>query len=182
MLLSDKHIQKPRDCKDARLKVQQKDQGFVYNLWQLFQTRGVVGAVSYLITQFDKTTGKTFCSYAFFTYTLPYFTELNNLWYIRVDGKFVKVLPPHIGESLTPLALAYFITGAGWYCKSTGRISLSTDSFSPAEVKQLRSILLEKLNIESTRISNGKGKEQYFIDIPKRELPKVKSLVKAHIP
>jgi len=138
--------------------------------------------VPYLITQFDKTTGKTFCSYAFFTYTLPYFTELNNLWYILVDGKFVKVLPPHIGESLTPLALAYLITGAGWYCKSTGRISLSTDSFSPAEVKQLRSILLEKFSIESTRISNGKGKEQYFIYIPKRELPKLQHLVKPFIP
>lgn len=38
-------------------------------------------------------------------------------------------------------------------------------------------MLLEKYNIESTRVSNGKGKEQYIIRIPKREVTKVKILV-----
>jgi len=45
-----------------------------------------------------------------------------------------------------------------------------TDSFSPNEVDRLRSILLTKLNIESTRVANNKAKEQYAIPIPKREV------------
>jgi len=52
-----------------------------------------------------------------------------------------------------------------------------TDSFTPEEVDKLRRVLIEKYNIESTLVSNGKGKEQSIIRIPKREVTKVKILV-----
>jgi hypothetical protein len=41
-----------------------------------------------------------------------------------------------------------------------GGIRISTDSFTPTEVDLLRSVLLEKLNIESTRNVANKGKEK----------------------
>jgi hypothetical protein len=61
--------------------------------------------------------------------------------------------------------------------------SIDTNSFTAGEVDLLRSILLKKLNIESTRNSAGKkGNEQYIIRNPKREVPKIKELVHPHIP
>jgi hypothetical protein len=44
----------------------------------------------------------------------------------------------------------------GWWC---------SDSFTPDEVELLRSVLLKKFGIESTRISNGMGKNQDRIRI-----------------
>lgn len=61
----------------------------------------------------------------------------------------MKTLPSDIGELLTPRALAYWLSGS--YCKSTGRMNHFNGSFSPGEDDLLRSILLEKYNIESTR-------------------------------
>ncbi len=46
----------------------------------------------------------------------------------------------------------------------------------------MRSILLTKFNIESARYNTGKGKEQYTIRIPKRDVPKLQELVKPYIP
>jgi hypothetical protein len=60
--------------------------------------------------------------------------------------------------------------------------NISTDSLTLSEVDLLRSLLLDKLNIESTRNANGKGQDQYIIRIPKREVPKVQELVEPFMP
>ncbi|CAJ0855566.1 13006_t:CDS:2 [Entrophospora sp. SA101] len=65
----------------------------------------------------------------------------------------------------------------------TGSIEISTHSYTGSEVERLRAALLKNFNIESTRVSGGvKGKDQYRIRIPKREVAKVKDLVAAHLP
>jgi hypothetical protein len=42
-------------------------------------------------------------------------------------------------------------------------IVISTESFTPAEVDTLRSVLLDRYGIESTRCAQNKAKEQYII-------------------
>ena len=66
--------------------------------------------------------------------------------------------------------------------KTKGSIHIYTNSFTPAEVDQLRATLLNKFNIESTRCLYNKNKEQSIIRIPKREVIKVQHIVKPHIP
>jgi hypothetical protein len=58
--------------------------------------------------------------------------------------------------------------------RRTGAYVVSTDSFTAQEVALLRSVLLNNFTIESTQVDNGKGKDQYSIYIPKREVPKLK--------
>ena len=53
---------------------------------------------------------------------------------------------------------------------------------TPSEVNQIRSILLVKYDIHSTRIANGKGKGQYRYRIPQVGVPKLQALVAHHIP
>jgi hypothetical protein len=64
---------------------------------------------------------------------------------------------------LTPRALAYWLSGDGCFEKSKGLIRISTDSFTTGELYLLRAVLLDNLNIETTRVSNGQGKNQYII-------------------
>ena len=139
-----------------------KDKAFVYHLYDQFNALGFVGSAPYESTILDHRSGKRTTSFQFGTFSLPCFVELNNRWYRNVDGKNVKILPSDIGELLTPRALAYWLSGDGSYCKSSGRIQISTDSFSPGEVDLLRSILLEKYHIESTRNVANRAKEQFL--------------------
>jgi hypothetical protein len=177
------------------LQIKQKDKAFVQLLWDLFNEIGIVGAEPQLISAFLKETcravplsgpapGQTYSAYGFKTLTLPYFTELHSIWYVKkVDGKNFKVIPSNIDETLTPRALAYWLTSDGSYDKWEHCIRIYTNSFTPAEVDQLRAALLNNLNIESTRVSAGqKGKEQSIIRKPKREVGKVQGLVKPYIP
>ena len=77
----------------------------------------------------------------------------------------------NIAELLTPRAFAFWLASDSHYHKRDCCIQISTDSFTLSEVDLLRSLLLDKLNIESTRNANGRGKDQYIIRIPKREVP-----------
>jgi len=56
--------------------------------------------------------------------------------------------------------------GCGSFNKTQGMIERYTDSFTPAEVYTLRSVLLDRYGIESTRCAHVK--DQYRIRIPKR--------------
>lgn len=70
---------------EARLQIKQKDQAFVQLLWHLFNEIGIVGAEPQLISAFLKETGQTYSAYGFKTLTLPYFTELHSIWYVKTS-------------------------------------------------------------------------------------------------
>jgi len=98
------------------------------------------------------------------TFTHPFFTEQFKLWYIKKEGRNIKVIPANIGDLLTPIALAYWLAGEAHYHQRDGVITIATNSFTAVEVDQLRATLLKNLNIESSRNSAGvKDKDQYII-------------------
>ncbi len=70
---------------------------------------------------------------------MPFFTEQ---WYRNEDGKKIQVIPANISNLLTPIAMAYWLSGDCHYNKTQGAIEIYTDSFTTAEVDRLRSILL----------------------------------------
>jgi len=165
MMLSDGSLR--IHGKDAYLQIGQKDKEFVYHLSNLFAKIGIVGAPPIECKSIIKPSGNLRISYLLTTFTMPYLTELHSECYRKVEGKNVKVIPSNIDSLLTPIALAYWLSGDGSYCQTTGRITIATNSFSPDEVELLRKILLDKFNLESTRISGGiKGKDQYKIRTP----------------
>jgi hypothetical protein len=129
-----------------------------------------------------KPSGNLSIAYRFATITLAFFTELQSRWYKKVNNKNIKTIPDNVEEELTPIALAYWLPGDGYYHQTQGSIVIATNSFTPDEIDLLRSILLKKFHIDSTRIAANKSKGQYMIRIPKREVPKVQELVKPHIP
>jgi hypothetical protein len=75
---------------------------------------------------------------------------VRQIWYTKVNGKNVKVIPDNIYSLLTPRALAYWISGDGSFEKSGSVTILCTDSFTAGEVDLLRTILLNKFHIDST--------------------------------
>jgi len=150
-------------------------------LWKLWKCRSCRRETSGNST-FLKKSGKTYLAWEFCSRSLPFFTQLHSKWYNRVEGKNIQVLPSDIGDLLTPRALAYWLSGDGNYSKRDHAVLICQNSFSPTEVDLLRAVLLDKLNIESTRVVHNKGKKQFVIRIPKGEVHKVQQLVKPFMP
>jgi LAGLIDADG DNA endonuclease family len=137
----------------ALLSIQQTDEALVNVLWSICNEDKLVNKKVQCLYRFNKLTGKKKkVVYYFQTLTFPYFTSLFNEWYIldKVNNARKKILPANLEVYLTPMAIAYWTMGDGTFDKGRGqRIILCTDSFSLNEVNRLRSILLEKYNINS---------------------------------
>lgn len=108
------------------------------------------------------------------------FSELHSYWYENVDGIFVKILPKNIEELLTPISLAHWIMGDGYY--SNGNVVLCTDNFSKKEVLLLIDILTNKFSIRTgIKRRVNKSNVVYRINISKTSLSRLKKLVLPYI-
>lgn len=73
-------------------------------------------------------TGKEPTQFWFSTKRLPAISNLHQLWYKVIDGKYIKNLPLNIEELLTPVALAHLIMGDGYF--SDDCLKICTDNFT----------------------------------------------------
>jgi hypothetical protein len=119
--------------------------------------------------------------YWFSTKRLPAITNLYQLWYKQIDGKFIKVLPFNIEELLTPIALAHWIMGDGYF--TNGTLKLCTDNFTKDEVLRLIKVLHIKYDIKATinQRTNPGGAIKWRIRISKLSMDKLILLVRPYI-
>ena len=82
-----------------------------------------------------KKTNKLITQYWFSTKRLSFFTKLHKIWYKEENGKFIKIVPKNIKKLLTPIGLAHWIMGDGYW--SSGTTYLCTDNFNNEEVQLL---------------------------------------------
>jgi hypothetical protein len=70
--------------------------------------------------------------YWFGTRSLLALTNLNPAWYTHVEGKWVKVVPFNIAHLLTPMGLAHWIQGDGFWDRTPGSADCN-DTFTEQE-------------------------------------------------
>jgi LAGLIDADG DNA endonuclease family len=128
MLLSDATLRMNGNM--ALLGIQQTHFELTNGLWKLCRDLNLVSKEILII---NRNNWKTI--YSFQTFTLPFFTELFNIWYTILDDKTIKVLPNNIWEYFSPLTLAYFIMGDGSWDSHGSRINLHTNNFTKNEVE-----------------------------------------------
>ena len=124
-----------------------------------------------------KTTGKEATQYWFSTKRLASITQLYDTWYKQVEGKHKKILPLNIEELLTPLALAHWIMGDGYFAQAS--VKICTDNFTKKEVLILTKVLAGKFAIKATinKRSNASGNVVWRISISRLSMEKLKILV-----
>lgn len=127
------------------------------------------------------TTGKEATQYWFSTKRLASLTLLYNTWYKEVEGKHIKIFPLKIEELLTPLALAHWIMGDGYF--ANGSVKICTDNFSKEEVLTLTKVLGDKFGIKATinKRSNASGNVVWRISISRLSMEKLKILVDPYL-
>lgn len=117
---------------------------------------------------------KLYHALAFFTRSLPCFTELHSMFY----STGVKVIPKNIYELLTPVALAHMIMGDG--TGSWGRgVILCTDSFTISDTIILMNVLMIRYGLNCTL--HRQRENQYRIYIRKNSMEKLVTIVKKHM-
>lgn len=84
--------------------------------------------------------------YWFSTKRIWLISDLHKSWYKLIEGKYIKVIPENIEHLLTPLAIAHWIMGDGYF---SGSVLICTDNFTRAEVLCLIDILLRKFKLKA---------------------------------
>nr|QWC53677.1 LAGLIDADG homing endonuclease [Rhizoctonia solani] len=178
-LLGDLFIQKDKlhPNRNSRLRFSQSiaHKDYIYHLFELFKS--YCGSGPTIINQLpDKRTGNVSTAIFFVTYSLPCFNFLHEMFY--PEGK--KIVPLNVQSLLTPTSLGYWICDDGSLCKTSGRLTICTDSFTLDEVNLLANTLNEKWNLECyiNKTSNG----GFRIIIPKRSLPILQNLLNPIMP
>lgn len=93
-------------------------------------------------------TNKDYTFYYFITRSLPFFTELEALFYQKLDSRRIKVVPANIMELLTPVSLAYWFMDDG---NALGKgFQLNTNAFAKADLELLVNVLTNKFGLNCT--------------------------------
>lgn len=136
--------------------------------------------------------------YWFSSKNMPYITKLHSQWYKlneninkaesdNVRKKYIKKLPDNIEELITPISLAHWLMGDGYFKNYEKTIFFCTDNFTKDEVLTLINILNDKFNIKSSLSKrsyldkNNNTIINYRIRISKKDVNKLINLIKPYI-
>ncbi len=128
----------------ARFRVHhaESQREFLFWKYQHFQnlTRGAPWRTEWL----DRRNGRIYESWFFHTVTSPVFEPFHKRFY----REETKVVPEHIGNDLTPRALAVWIMDDG--CRAGNDIILNTQSFTLEEQQMLLGAMQRRYNVNGT--------------------------------
>lgn len=128
-----------------------------------------------------ESTGKEATQYWFSSLTLPALGQIYNIWYKEINGKSIKILPDSIESILTPVGLAHWIQGDGYW--SEGTVLLCTDNLTEEETKKLINILESKFGLKAglKKRIKGNGEICYRIRFHLSSIINLRNLVSPYI-
>ena len=166
-LLGDGHLRfnkkgidgKPKPNTNAQLAMTLKSKEYVDYLWQ--EVYKPICTNNSPHPWPNPKTGKPVTQYHFASKALISLSQIHSQWYIWSEtlNKFIKIVPSNIGELLTPLGLAHWIMGDGYWDNHSKTVVICTDNFTLAEVELLIIVLKTKFNLTATvqrRIKSNK--------------------------
>lgn len=156
-LLGDSHLEKRKEGKGTRLKLEQCGKNVEYIMWfhKYLAERGYCRKDKPKLKRRVRK-GGVFYHYQINSYTFESLNWLYELLYREEKGIMRKVVLKGIEKYLTPLALAVWFQGDGSSIKDTVRIA--TNNFKEEEIKYLCEILKGKYGIKASVVKGGKGK------------------------
>ena len=175
LMLGDLHAQKRTPNSNVRLLFEQGlvHEQYLMHLFELFKSY-CLAAPKMANRLPDKRTGNIYTRITFRTFALPCFNEIYNLFYL--EG--VKTIPSNIGELLTGLSLAYWLSDDGTFVKGRDIVIISTESYSESDVDLLITVLSNKFGLKCRKDKHANG---FRIVIVKSSLNKLQELVRSHL-
>ena len=97
--------------------------------YKFLALRGYCSDVAPKLNKRIKKENKVQYHYRVNSFTFTSFNWLHEMFYIKVDNKFVKIIPNNMFDWLTPLSLAIWFLDDGSKCNNSVRIA--TNCFTP---------------------------------------------------
>lgn len=185
-LLGDGFAEKRGGSTRILLKQSVEKVQYITFLHQLLRKGGLCGQETPRLSKVVGKLGKQYFSARFATYSFASLNFIHEAFYVP-GGKmrFVKRVPPSIGNLLTERGLAHWIMDDGSPYKSgqkTGGLRLSAESFSFQDVAILQEALFDNFSIESNlhRHKMQSGTYKPVIYIPKSQRPRLKEMCREY--
>ena len=181
-LLGDGHISKPSKTGSSRIQFTFSVQNLPYlNYLKSNIYKSICGLTDPIPYPNPKTTGKEATQYWFGSLTLPSLGNLHSIWYNNVEGKYIKILPDSIESILTPIGIAHWIQGDGYWSEKT--VLLCTDNFTEEETKRLINLLENKFGLKAgiKKRIKGNGEICYRIRFHLSSINNLRNLVSPYI-
>ena len=157
-LLGDGHLRfnkkgedgKPKSNTNAQLAMTLKSKAYVDYLWQEVYKTICNNTPPHAWP--NPKTGKPVTQYHFASKALASLSEIHSQWYTWSEtlNKIIKIVPLHIEDLLTPIGLAHWIMGDGYWDKTSKTIVICTDNFTLSEVELLIAVLKSKFHLTAT--------------------------------
>lgn len=179
LLLSDGSIRNPnsnrRTTGNKRLECTFKKDHLDFIKWLKFDILGSL-STSTRPTLYPKNNPT---QYWFCTKNHQFFNILYDQWYFEKDQKKVKILPNDIEKDLSPVSLAFWIMGDGYWEKNSKTIFLCTENFSIKEIIFLISILQKNFGLYST-LKKRKHRFRIRLSRKKENINRLRKLVRPY--
>jgi len=169
LILSDGWMQKTGHW-NPRFGIKQSIKNFPY-IWYLYNELAYLCSGD-MYNGKSKLRGKIFYNLSFQSRQLACLIEIYNLFYHKIDGKWVKTIKYDLLFYIDYIVLANWIQGDG--NKHRKALVINTQSFNLKEVILLINILIIKFDIKP-RLQNDRGK--YRIYINRKDLNKIKDQI-----
>ena len=154
-LLGDGHLRfnkkgvdgKPKPNTNAQLAMTVKSKEYVEYLWKKVYKPICSNTPPHPWP--NPKTGKPVTQYHFASRALASLSEIHFQWYNWSNGlnKFIKIVPLNIAELLTPIGLAHWLMGDGYWDNTSKTVCICTDNFTLSEVELLIKVLETKFNL-----------------------------------
>ena len=179
-LLGDGHLEKRKQGVGTRLKFEQSSDNVEYLMWfhSYLSQRGYCNTNKPKLKKRIRKNGKIFYHYSLNSFTFSSFNWIHDMFYKKIEGKYIKIIPLNIEEYLSPITLALWFMDDGSKLRKGAKIA--TNCFTKTELENLCIILKNKFNITVTVHSGGKNKG-YTLYISTSSMPTFSKIIKPYM-
>ena len=157
-LLGDGHLEKRAQGLGTRIKFEQSSDNVEYLMWfhNYLSERGYCNTNKPKLKERIRKNGTVYYHYSINSFTFSSLNWMHDMFYRKIENKYIKIIPDNIEQFLTPISLAI------WYMDDGSKLGkgakIATNCFTKIELLNLCQILKNKFNITVTVHSGGINK------------------------
>ncbi len=157
-LLGDGHLEKRKQGVGTRIKFEQSSNNVEYLMWfhSYLSYRGYCNTNKPKLKKRIRKNGTVYYHYSINSFTFSSLNWMHDMFYKKIEGKYIKIIPDNIEQYLTPISLALWFMDDG--SKLGKGAKIATNCFTKIELLKLCQILKTKFNLTVTVHSGGINK------------------------
>ena len=157
-VLGDSHLERRKNGMGTRIIFEQCNKNIEYIMWfhKFFSEKGYCTTNTPKLKTIIKNNNKVFYHYRMSSYTFTSFNWIHDIFYKKVDNKYIKIVPLNLEIYLTPIALAIWFMDGG--SKTYNTVIIATNNFNYSECLFICKVLIKKYNLDIVVKQSGKNK------------------------